>query len=908
MATLDNGHASEGTVKIVENKEVPVKPGKTNLFRWTLGLVVRLCIWYILLTPFFRCPSRLSDLNESSPRVCKPYLVARSHIEPYVLPYYNTYGAPYVEKARPYVIVINEKVYTPAANVARLGYDKYGAPALDQAHAYGSQQWEKQVVPLLETTKDSARELYTVEVAPHVQRVAAVVSPYHQKANSAFQSACVDYIQPLLARTRPFIGKTYTSGQNILTTTVVPYTQNSWSSVVYFLNSWLWPKITGLYSENVEPQLVKIGQRLASYREEKQLRKVVDEVDSSPDPQVNVTFVASEASKTESPTTTSMAVASSTPHTLSPTELTAQIREKIESDLRIWEEKFTVAADKGLEDLEERLYELVEGYVNGEVKNYGESLVTALSTVVEQEFQAVKLRIRELTEALPSEHSPAEATAQTKLSQDIRQAAIAIRDHAHAIREWHSSFDQELVRRVSAAVNSTLDVLDVVRDLGLQEIGLRWAWMDGVTYKDWARYHALKVQLEDWKGKFKNVGMQHSQLEDARALSDDILARAMDTAEAAAKELARLKDVGKWKIAAREVSDNFDSRFGSPPPLPEPSDKSGPASQEYNSNHESSIHHEGNATDSTAKDTTESEEPALGFDHAPLAHDHATSEGGGSSSEESELSDLPVESAGPIEGHTLTAQGGDREKEGVFDKSTWGVAAAEIMLEQNVPDHGEAPEKLQSAPNKAHETHVEATSSSGANSFQSLHPRVGEQLTHGQLGDTQDLNALQISNPPSPQYEAVESLVSELLAGKDPLFTQNVMDKLHAIYGSSYPAPELQKETLANHKTASILFPSAATMRFSRDALRDISKEFQSTGLASQEQAASTESATSRAISTSSATEEPMVPVESIQEQNASFPTHTNTLVSEATETTTTAPDMDNSDAHLDDTPTKDDL
>jgi hypothetical protein len=175
--------------------------------------------------------------------------------------------------------MINEKVYTPAANVAKLGYDKYGAPAVDQAHAYGSQQWERQVLPRLQSAKDSASEMYNSDVAPHVQRATEVVSPYYQKANTAFNSACVDYIQPFLARTSPLIGKTYTSGQDILTTTVIPYAQSSWSTVIYVANGWLWPKITGLYSENVEPQLVKIGQRLASYREGKQLRKVVDEVD-----------------------------------------------------------------------------------------------------------------------------------------------------------------------------------------------------------------------------------------------------------------------------------------------------------------------------------------------------------------------------------------------------------------------------------------------------------------------------------------------------------------------------------------------------------------------------------------------------------------------------------------------------
>ncbi|KAB8231783.1 uncharacterized protein BDW43DRAFT_133237 [Aspergillus alliaceus] len=886
MSTLDNGHASEGIGKIVGIKEVPSNARKTNLFRWTLGLVVRLCIWFILLTPFFRCPSQLSNLNDSSPRVCKPYLVARSYIEPHVLPYYSNYGAPYVEKARPYVLVINEKVYTPAANVAKLGYDKYGAPALDKAQTYGSQQWEKQVVPLLQTARDATSELYSAKVAPHVQRATAIVSPYYQKANSAFHSACVNHVQPFLARSRPFIGKTYTSGQNILTTTVVPYAQNTWSSVVYFMHSWLWPRVTGLYSANVEPQLVKIGQRLASYREGKQLRNVVDEVDSSSTKQESVTSVVLEATKRESLTSTSTVVASSTPHTLSPTEITAQTREKIESDLRTWQEKFAVAADKGFEDLEERLYELVDDYVNGGAKKHGERLVMALETVVQQELQAVKFRMGELTEALPSEQSPAEEAAQTALSKDIRQAAVAIRDCAHAIREWHSSFDQELVRHVSAAVNSTIDVLDSVRDLGLQEIGIRWALMDGVTYKDWAKYHALKAQFEDWKNKFREVGLRHAKLEDARALSDYVLSRGMDAAEGAAKELARLRDVGRWKIAAREVSDNFDTRSGSPPSLPKLSDQSGV-----------------DASSSMVRGTTEFEGQTLGLDDAPLENEYSSLEDEGSPNKEPESSNFPAESADNIQRSPLTAQQTDGEEEVDPTTSSWGVAAAQILPEHDVSDDGKAPEKLYSALNQAREQYVEATRSAEANSFQSLHPEVGDQATRDQLTDT----TRQAPNFPSPHYEAVENLVSDLLSGKDPLYVQNFMEKLHAIYGSSVPAPpELQREIVADYRRTSTSSSPATHEPLSQDDVENRLGQSQSAIRPGYEQATPVESAAGSDAYSESPPTEPVIPLESTQEQDINTGFDANTFASEASEATTSH--LQNSDDYLEDTPTRDDL
>lgn len=232
-----------------------------------------------MLTPFFRCPSNEADLTSSSPRICKPYLVAKSYAEPHVAPYYNVYAAPYVDAARPYARVVNEKVYTPASNVAKQGYETYGAPALDKAQAYGQQQWDANVVPHIQAAKGRAADLYGSQVAPHVDLVTAAVYPYYHKAHRGYWMMLDGYIMPFAAKYQPFIGKTYSSGQEILTTTVMPHAQNAWSSTIYLINYSLWPKVAGLYSENVEPQLVKIGQRLASYREGSRLRGVADEVE-----------------------------------------------------------------------------------------------------------------------------------------------------------------------------------------------------------------------------------------------------------------------------------------------------------------------------------------------------------------------------------------------------------------------------------------------------------------------------------------------------------------------------------------------------------------------------------------------------------------------------------------------------
>lgn len=616
METLDSGNDDfpSGLEKLPGHFEtdLEIKQGRSHV-RWTVGLVVRLCIWYMLLTPFLRCPSRLSGLTDSSPWVCKPYIVARSCIEPRLQPYYDAYAAPYVDLARPYVKVLNEQVYSPTVKVAKKGYDIYGAPALERAEKYGYEKWESHVAPQLESTKESLHDAYKATVGPYVQRAGVELSPYYRTLSDYLSRAYLRVIEPLYAHAGPFIGKTYTSGQDMLATTVLPHVGGLWSSTVYFVNNSLWPIITGLYSRNVEPQLVKIGQKLASYKEGKRLRPVVDETESLFEPQVPATVSKEAVHEPEITSQTLTQETASTKRPFSPSDRVGQSREETASALQEWQKRFTAAAGKGAEDLRERVTEIVDGNVARSALSHGANLVLELENAVGNELSAIKLRINASIESLPFEEVPAEEEkkVQDDLNRVVKEAAIAIRDRTHALREWYNSFDQDLTDRVSAAIDSTLHVLNSIRDLGLQDVGMRWARTDGVTFEDWGRYHAIKSQFDDWRDEVRLAGLQHERLDETRTLASEILDHGMDIAKAAARELPRLRDVGIWKIAARELSDNFETRFEPPPLLPKPVDGSD---------------QESNDTISTSYTVTLETSPDFESPHVTLDADSTTAE------------------------------------------------------------------------------------------------------------------------------------------------------------------------------------------------------------------------------------------------------------------------------------------
>jgi hypothetical protein len=233
----------------------------------------------------------------------------------------------------------------------------------------------------------------------------------------------------------------------------------------------------------------------------------------------------------------------------------------VNKDLQNWQNKFAIAADKGSDELSEQTQEIVDAQLKTSVEGEGFRHVTQLEKTKEHELETLKKKIISIVESLPEDVTVGdEESAENDLMGAIRAAALSIRKHAQALRQWRNSFESTLMDKISDAADSHLDLLDGIQSLGLQEIGMRWAWMEGITYKDWAKYHALKKTFKEWRDEVSDVAFKHASLGPAREAADDVESNGMSVAEEAAKELARLKDVGRWKIRAKDSSDDFDTR------------------------------------------------------------------------------------------------------------------------------------------------------------------------------------------------------------------------------------------------------------------------------------------------------------------------------------------------------------
>jgi hypothetical protein len=257
--------------------------------------------------------------------------------------------------------------------------------------------------------------------------------------------------------------------------------------------------------------------------------------------------------KVDTAVTSTETVAETTP--LSEKEIREKAQKVVAEDLKTWQENFAKAADEGSEYLEEHITEITDRLIKNQAEKVGAALNIRLEETITSSFENLKSAIISIVET--SEDSQ---KGEELIRAAVRRAGVGIKEKAQAVRTWRSSYDRETTSLISKSAEDTFEILDHIRDLGLQEIGMRWAWIDGVTHKDWAKYHKLKTKFDEWRLDVEKVVSEHDGVAKARAASEDVESKAMGAAEDAAKELVRLKEVGRWKLSTGDTSDDWSTK------------------------------------------------------------------------------------------------------------------------------------------------------------------------------------------------------------------------------------------------------------------------------------------------------------------------------------------------------------
>ncbi|RYN55824.1 hypothetical protein AA0118_g6567 [Alternaria tenuissima] len=573
-----NGHTDK--TQLTSRSARPRKPRRGIVGAFT-SMIARLSTWYLIITFLFRCPNSLHQFNHDSPRVCKPYLQTRAYAAPYLDPYYETYVAPHIEKVKPYT--------TPITTFAQDNYATYGAHRVEHARKYAETQYEKSIRPQLENAQKQVKGQYDVYLGPHVKKATDAAAPYYNDLKTSSEEIYVHTLLPAYEQSKPYLQQGHAYGHHVLVDIVYPHVHTAKDATWAFVLRTVWPQLRVLYGDNVEPQLVRISERLGRYRDQQKIESVVSAVDAEtvlPTESIKDTptiasssasivppsstegsgwgvldeFFGSESANTASGELEATSVKPSEP------KLTgAELQEKLNQDLRDWQTKFATAADKGSEDLEVRVAEITKRQIDNAVHGHGKALVVKLEETADSTIAKLKSYIKKTVESLPEDATDADLeAAYEECGTKTREFGLTVKERAQDIRVWKASYDQETDSLVQAAVRSTVEVLEKIHSLGLQEVGMRWAWTDGVTYKDWQNYHKLRNTLNEWQAEVEAVGSRHEGLRLAHEESKKLEDKAMAIASDMVAELVRLKDVSKSKIWAGDASDDFSDKVFAP--------------------------------------------------------------------------------------------------------------------------------------------------------------------------------------------------------------------------------------------------------------------------------------------------------------------------------------------------------
>ena len=203
----------------------------------------------------------------------------RSTATPFLESYYATYASPYVDAARPYAEKLQNHIYTPSVKYGKHTYDVYGSPQVEKTRKYGQAQWDNTLKPQLDALQAYVKIKYDESLAPYIAQLLDAADPYYSTGRSTVLDTYSQYLVPAYQSSRPYVEKAYVLGHKIAVETGLPYSKWALHSVMVFLDRTVRPKLRILYGENVEPQLMRIGERLGRYRDGKKLKAAVEEID-----------------------------------------------------------------------------------------------------------------------------------------------------------------------------------------------------------------------------------------------------------------------------------------------------------------------------------------------------------------------------------------------------------------------------------------------------------------------------------------------------------------------------------------------------------------------------------------------------------------------------------------------------
>lgn len=507
------------------------KKTKTQTWKgWFFSSLIKYSLLYSLYVYIWTCPKdgsdarTICDLGDRTLDIVEPYMYDAYDF--YIEPYYDEYLASYVDQAAPYVISANEQYIRPA-------------------RIYAVEQFEKTGRPLLIKAKDAA---------------VATLSPYAQRAYDAYLADFVATGREVYDAYAPTVEKYGKIGYDYAIEKAypyylisLPYLEKAWEQGIETAG---WAGVEGKgwisrrWGIHVEPQLWRIQERLglkglrgtrvqdgptpphrgnpnaSDTAPENVLEESYEDIDAKQTPGVNAKEATGEQQEKKK----------------SSAEQIEAARPQVEADLESWGTKFEETGVKASADVVSQLDELC-GKVMKEHGTLSTEIMTDLEARIEKEYRDFEQGLGTLLD------SPAE-TKYVMIGYDglVGRTMQNLKEKQAQIKGRTQELLMDTYQTTAKIVDAALAEMDSAHDIGMQELGMKWAWMEGVTYKDWAKYHDLKKAFGSLKTKVIRSGQGHKGLREVTDYAKSIDDAAADVLKVARIEVAKLEKLGRQRV------------------------------------------------------------------------------------------------------------------------------------------------------------------------------------------------------------------------------------------------------------------------------------------------------------------------------------------------------------------------
>ncbi|GAA5913983.1 hypothetical protein JCM5296_006720 [Sporobolomyces johnsonii] len=523
------------------------------------GFFARVAIFYVLIAYFIVCPTDTSReravcrgldsfgarLHALEPTVKPYYRLAQKKLDPYVEEV-QRYSQPYVDRVKPYYTRA-EQVVAPYAEKAAKTYRQQVYPKLVSGVHYSqavtrpyvtkaTQQYTKTLAPSVDWYSKSFRQWYAAKVEPTLTQLSSTSRQYGQTV--------YDMVSPLYTRGVPL-------AQHHYRTHLVPFSRKSWSASRSAYLSYVHPRALSLgghaqklyktrvlpalqrfWSVFIAPQLDKIRERIFEYRAKKakvealeRVEKVSEEIAKDHGEDDFEDFIkelrddtyVGEPESPPSPADIPPAYSPDTPPPASPEELAAALTEKrnaLETLQSAYEREIAALGQTEHRLLVDRLIEIRQHALD--------DIPTRFEVLLERLDEEGDKMVGKLGKYFAKVAGDEKVEVEEKVKESeflSEKARLKVRKMSEDVKHELEAYKLDLAAKEDKAVKQAQESVSALVSKAQEELGFGWTWFDGVTHKDWQRFHGLRKAEENLHASF--AGLQSGSIKDQSLASLD---------------------------------------------------------------------------------------------------------------------------------------------------------------------------------------------------------------------------------------------------------------------------------------------------------------------------------------------------------------------------------------------------